>query len=162
MQTHTTDTRKPAFRWLGCRGKAENEQAPVDSRKRMFGSDITNIGFKRSKVESLFDTNLNQDLKVQKQGKFDSLVHDLDRGNSDHDSKQTLKSYQFGPFAPASVSKVGAPENNSGKRVHDWESLASTHRPQYQNQGIISALLQFSEMLLLGPKSLQFENYSFQ
>ncbi|KAK4568563.1 hypothetical protein RGQ29_004111 [Quercus rubra] len=135
-KTHTTDTRKPAFRWLGCRGKAENEQAPVDSRKRMFGSDITNIGFKRSKVESLFDTNLNQDLKVQKQGKFDSLVHDLDRGNSDHDSKQTLKSYQFGPFAPASVSKVGAPENNSGKRVHDWESLASTHRPQYQNQAL--------------------------
>lgn len=162
MQTHTTDTRKPAFRWLGCRGKAENEQAPVDSRKRMFGSDITNIGSKRGKVESLFDTSLNQDLKVQKQGKFDSLVHDLDRGNSEHDSKQTLKSYQFGPFAPASVSKVGAPENNSVKRVHDWESLASTHRPQYQNQGIISALLQFTEMHLLGPESLKFENYSFQ
>lgn len=135
-KTHTTDTRKPAFRWLGCRGKAENEQAPVDSRKRMFGSDITNSGFKRSKVESLFDTNLNQDPKVQKQGKFDSLVHDLDRGNSERDSKQTLKSYQFGPFAPASVSKAGAPENNSVKRVHDWESLASTHRPQYQNQAL--------------------------
>ena len=138
MQTHTTDTRKPAFRWLGCRAKADNEHAPVDSRKRLFGSDITNIGFKRSKVESLFGGNSNQDLKVQRERNYDSLVHDVDRSNSEHDSKQTSKSYQFGPFAPVSVPKVGGPENNSVKRVHDWESLASTHRPQYQNQGIIS------------------------
>uniref|UniRef100_A0A2N9FAK5 E2F/DP family winged-helix DNA-binding domain-containing protein n=1 Tax=Fagus sylvatica TaxID=28930 RepID=A0A2N9FAK5_FAGSY len=137
-KTHTTDTRKPAFRWLGCRAKVDNEHAPVDSRKRMFGSDITNIGFKRSKVESLFGGNSNQDLKVQRERNYDSLVHDVDRSNSEHDSKQTSKSYQFGPFAPVSVPKVGGPENNSVKRVHDWESLASTHRPQYQNQGIIS------------------------
>jgi len=48
--------------------------------------------------------------------------------------KQTSASYQFGPFAPAFVSKAGTSENKV-KQVHDWESLATEHCPQYQNQG---------------------------
>ncbi|KAK2452296.1 E2F transcription factor E2FE [Trifolium repens] len=41
------------------------------------------------------------------------------------------QNYQFGPFASA---KVGTSENKV-KQVHDWESLATEHCPQYQNQG---------------------------
>lgn len=143
MQTHTTDTRKPAFRWLGFRGRAEIGSASNDSRKRMFGSDLTNVTFKRNKVE---DENLNGDLKVQKQMKCDSFADDVDRKNLEHDSKQSSKSYQFGPFAPSSVPKIGVPQDNSVARVEDWEHLASTYRPQYENQGIVSySILQFGE-----------------
>lgn len=145
MQTHTIDTRKPAFRWLGFRGRSDIGSGSNDSRKRMFGSDLTNVSFKRNKV----DENLNGDLKVQKQMKCDTLADEVDRKNLEHDSKQSSKSYQFGPFAPSSVPKIGAPQDNSVARVQDWEQLASTYRPQYENQGIISyAILQCSETLI--------------
>lgn len=134
-KTHTTDTRKPAFRWLGCEGKAELESASNDSRKRMFGSDLTNTTFKSTKVE---DGDLNVNSKVQKQMKCDNLGNEVDRKNFEHDLKPSSKSYQFGPFAPASLPKAGVSRDRSSPQVHDWERLASTYRPQYQNQGIIS------------------------
>lgn len=138
VQTHTSDTRKPAFRWLGCRGKPDNVSVPNDSRKRIFGSDVTNISFKRNKIDSLFDGNSKGDLKLQEQRKYDNLGDEVDRRNLEHELRQSSKSYQFGPFAPTGVAKVGVPESNSAKRVHDWESLASTYSPRYQNEGIIS------------------------
>ncbi|KAB1202422.1 hypothetical protein CJ030_MR8G019494 [Morella rubra] len=134
--THTPETRKPAFRWLGCRGNADNGAASNDSRKRMFGNDVTNISFKRNKVDASFDGNLSGDLKVQKELKHERLVDGVDRSNSNLESKQICKTYQFGPFAPTSMSKVGPPENNGAKRVHEWESLASTYRPEYQNEAL--------------------------
>lgn len=138
VQTHTSDTRKPAFRWLGCRGKADNVSVPNDSRKRVFGTDVTNISFKRNKVDSLFDGNSKGDPKAQNQIKYGNLGDEVERRNLEHDSRQSSKNYQFGPFGPTSVAKVGVPESNNVKRVYDWENLASTYRPQYQNEGIIS------------------------
>uniref|UniRef100_A0A9I9EEI5 Uncharacterized protein n=1 Tax=Cucumis melo TaxID=3656 RepID=A0A9I9EEI5_CUCME len=39
--THTTDTRKPAFRWLGVRGKVKNEPTLLpESKKRAFGTQF--------------------------------------------------------------------------------------------------------------------------
>lgn len=145
MQTHTTDTRKPAFRWLGFGGKSENHGSAHDSvtnelRKRTFGSDVTNISFKRNKMDSSIGGNLNLSFNKQKQVKQESFVHEIDRSTLEEDSKDSHKSYQFGPFAPATISRVGASEINNQKRVHDWESLASTYRPQYQNQGMCHAL----------------------
>ena len=137
VQTHTVDTRKPAFRWLGLRGKSEKGSADAlvlhGSKKRVFGTDVTNNRFKRNKVGSSNDQNLNQCTKMQKQIKVENLVTAADR-NSSEDSKQGSKSYQFGPFAPVNLTKIGNSENNV-KRVHDWESLASTYRPQYHNPG---------------------------
>ncbi|CAI8586887.1 unnamed protein product [Vicia faba] len=48
------------------------------------------------------------------------------------DRKQTLTNYQFGPFAPAFVSKSKTFENTKVKQVHDWESLAIEHSPQQE------------------------------
>ncbi|KAL5544338.1 hypothetical protein UlMin_008122 [Ulmus minor] len=131
-KTHTTDTRKPAFRWLGLGGKPEkvSDQNLVnnESRKRAFGTDVTNISFKRGKVESLSGGNLNLDLTKLKQTKHESLENEVDKSTSEDSSK----SYQFGPFAPVKV----ASENNNPRQVHDWENLASTYRPQYQNQAL--------------------------
>ncbi|XP_017419844.1 E2F transcription factor-like E2FE isoform X2 [Vigna angularis] len=139
-KTHTTNTRKPAFRWLGWRGKAWSESVDLahnsnfnEPGKRKFGTDITNTSFKRSKTDFLLD---GLTCKMQNQQENISYRVQLDRSNFEKDAKQTSKGYQFGPFAPAYVPKVGTSENNSGNQVHDWDSLAQVHRPQYQNQGI--------------------------
>ncbi|XP_057726888.1 E2F transcription factor-like E2FE [Arachis stenosperma] len=129
-KTHTTDTRKPAFRWLGLRGKAPNESIqncsnPNESRKRAFGSDVTNISFERNIVEL-------GDFASKKLKKLDN-GSDIGQANS---FQQASKGFQFGPFAPSYVPKVEIPENNSVKKVHDWDSLAIKHRPQYQNQAL--------------------------
>lgn len=138
MQTHTVDTRKPAFRWLGLGGKSETGPADAlvvlnESKKRAFGTDVTNISFKRNKVDSSNDQSLNRYTKMQKQVKVENLVTVADISGME-DSKQGSKSYQFGPFAPVNLTKIRNAENNE-KRVEDWESLASTYRPQYHNQG---------------------------
>ncbi|XWS52398.1 hypothetical protein CRYUN_Cryun11dG0067100 [Craigia yunnanensis] len=80
-----------AFLILVCGSRSIANEQVHESKKRVFGTDVTNISFKRN------------------------------------------KSYQFGPFAPVNLTKFGNSENNV-KRIHDWESLASTYRPQYYNQ----------------------------
>lgn len=84
----------------------------AESRKRAFGTDVTNICFKRNKTECL---------------------NTADKSSLGNDSEQGSKSYQFGPFAPVTVAK----NENNQTQVHDWESLASTYRPKYHNQGRI-------------------------
>jgi hypothetical protein len=37
MQTHTTNTRKPAFRWLGLKGKTWNEASLYNQNKMSLG-----------------------------------------------------------------------------------------------------------------------------
>ncbi|XP_028781705.1 E2F transcription factor-like E2FE isoform X2 [Neltuma alba] len=140
-KTHTSDTRKPAFRWLGLKGKIENESIhnskPNESRKRIFGNDITNISFKRSKVDSFSSGGSSHNTKILNKVDGDSWLGQADKSHQDQeDSKQSSRSYQFGPFAPAFVPKVSASENNNAKRVHDWDSLATAYRPQYQNQAL--------------------------
>ncbi|CAJ1975208.1 unnamed protein product [Sphenostylis stenocarpa] len=150
-KTHTTNTRKPAFRWLGWRGKAWSESVDLahnsdvkEAGKRKFGTDITNTSFKRSKADLLLDS---RDCKMQNQHENISYRAQTVKSNVEKDAKQTLKGYQFGPFAPAYVSKVGTSENNNGNQVHDWDSLAQVHRPQYQNQDVhnlhVGRLIQF-------------------
>ncbi|EOY20593.1 DP-E2F-like 1 isoform 3 [Theobroma cacao] len=142
-KTHTVDTRKPAFRWLGLSGKSDKGSADAlvlhESRKRAFGTDVTNIISKRNKVDSSNEGNVKQCMKMQKQIKVENLVAVADR-RSWEDSKQGSKSYQFGPFAPVNLSRSGNSENNV-KRVHDWESLASTYRPQYQLHGSVEIMV---------------------
>ncbi|TKY55157.1 E2F transcription factor E2FE [Spatholobus suberectus] len=136
-KTHTTDTRKPAFRWLGPEGKTWSESLHKsnlnESRKRAFGSDITNISFAKNKVELFMNEDLNRNPKKSRM-ENDSGLDRGDENNLKQGTKQTSKSYQFGPFAPACVPKVGASENKNEKRVHDWDSLATAHSPQYQNE----------------------------
>ncbi|KAH1107664.1 hypothetical protein J1N35_011432 [Gossypium stocksii] len=135
-KTHTVDTRKPAFRWLGLKGKSEKGSADAlvlnESKKRVFGTDVTNVSFKKNKVDSSNDQNFNK--SRQKHKKVENLAPADDRSRSE-DSKQASKSYQFGPFAPLNLTRISNSENDA-KPVHDWESLASTYRPQYHNQAL--------------------------
>ncbi|KAJ6672458.1 TRANSCRIPTION FACTOR E2F [Salix viminalis] len=147
-KTHAADTRKPAFRWLGLRGKPENGSgdplAPLESRKRTFGADVTNISFKRSKLDSSVDGGKSQSLKMQKQIKDEKIVTVAERGNVDQDSQQNSGSFQFGPFAPVSMAKVGNSEEEV-TQIYDWEALSSTFRPQYHNQALRDLFFHYTE-----------------
>ncbi|CAL5441306.1 unnamed protein product [Camellia sinensis] len=143
-KTHHPETRKPAFRWLGTRGKSDNGSANTsvlnESKKRIFGTEITNTSFKRTKVVSTIDENSNQITKTHLQMlvKCEDLENEVDKSNFKQDLRHSSKNFQFGPFAPVTVhvSKFGATQNSTVKQVHDWESLASTYRPQYHNQAL--------------------------
>lgn len=142
VQTHHPETRKPAFRWLGVKDKSEHGADPLaldGSKKRGFGVDLTNMTIKRSKLELMVDGSLAQGMKVQHQTqvKREALEDEVHRPKPQLDSRTSMKSYRFGPFAPVNVPQVAASEDNTAKRSHDWESLAATYRPQYHNQGFL-------------------------
>ncbi|KAL9372627.1 hypothetical protein Peur_034871 [Populus x canadensis] len=147
-KTHTADTRKPAFRWLGLRGKSENGSgdplAPFESRKRTFGADVTNICSKRNKTDSSVDGDKSKNLKMQKQIKDENIVTVVQRGNIDQDSQQNSGSFQFGPFAPVSIARVGNSEEKV-TQIYDWEGLSSTFRPQYHNQALRDLFFHYTE-----------------
>lgn len=152
-KTHHPETRKPAFRWLGTRGKSDNGSANTsvlnESKKRIFGTEITNTSFKRTKVVSTIDENSNQITKTHLQMlvKCEDLENEVDKSNFEQDLRHSSKNFQFGPFAPVtvSVSKFGATQNSTVKQVHDWESLASTYRPQYHNQALRDLFVHYVE-----------------
>ncbi|XP_061369625.1 E2F transcription factor-like E2FE [Gastrolobium bilobum] len=151
-KTHTRDTRKPAFRWLGLKAKTLSESVESahnsninESRRRMFGNDITNISFKRNEVDLFMNGDIYQHSKVKNKQQNHSCLAQPKKSDSQQDAKQTSRSYQFGPFAPDSVPKVGASKDNSVKRVHDWDSLATLHRPQYQNQAVRDVFSHYME-----------------
>lgn len=140
LQTHHPDTRKPAFRWLGIKGKSEICADPMAlhvSKKRAFGTELTNTMIKRSKVITKLDGDLGQASKAQFQPqiKCEPMEDEVPRSKFQVDAKTGVKSYQFGPFAPVNVSTLGVSEDNKAKSSHNWESLATTYRPQYHNQG---------------------------
>lgn len=147
MQTHTADTRKPAYKWLGLRGKDAASSASDESRKRAFGTDITNVSSKRGKVESSTTGKLEAQIQKQHESTVrqrESIVRTVDRNNSE-DSREGTKSYQFGPFAPVTIARAG---NFNMKKV-DWDNFSSTYRPQYQNQGNILCFSLMSTNLFL-------------
>ncbi|XP_057491312.1 E2F transcription factor-like E2FF isoform X1 [Actinidia eriantha] len=118
-KTHHPESRKPAFRWLGLKGSSKNGPATAldlnESKKRVFGTDITNTLPKKYKADSSLDWNSNQ--KEQK-------------------GKHSSKGFVFGPFTPAKVAEGGDPENKNVSRAQDLEDLASSYRPQYRNQAL--------------------------
>lgn len=146
MQTHHPETRKPAFRWLGLKGKSENQAANASednlgcnqSRKRVFGTELTNTTTKRCKVDKLTDASGDSmKSKLAAQVKCDDLENEFDRPKQDLGSRTNKKSYQFGPFAPVTVPKFEASESGERRKmIRELESLASTYHPQYHNQGI--------------------------
>ncbi|XP_024976361.1 E2F transcription factor-like E2FE [Cynara cardunculus var. scolymus] len=135
---HHPETRKPAFRWLGMRGRTDSETGTSnalvhkESKKRTFGTELTNICFKRNKLVSPIDVGINEDIKpLDPQGGSQPVKCNTDRCNSDQVPEQ------FGPSVPPiCLPKSCDEESNEVKKSHDWESLASTYRPQYHNQAL--------------------------
>ncbi|CAH2064922.1 unnamed protein product [Thlaspi arvense] len=129
-KTHTLDSRKPAFKWLGYNGEPtftlSNDLIQAESRKRVFGTDLTNVSVKRSKT--------HEKLKMKKHAVAESSYNN--KSFDAHESRHGSRGYQFGPFAPATTGayhQTAALEDNS-TRAFDVENLVSDHRPSYQNQ----------------------------
>ncbi|XP_042498510.1 E2F transcription factor-like E2FE isoform X2 [Macadamia integrifolia] len=139
-KTHHVESRKPAFRWLGTRGQLGNGSGGSfdlkDTRKRQFGTEITNNNFKRNKVNSLMDEKAKLKPNLQMQLKHDNLTNDMGRNQIEQQTKQSSQGFVFGPFSPVVMPKVGEASKNNVKRVQNWESLASSYRPQYHNQAL--------------------------
>lgn len=120
LQTRHMESGKPAYRWLGWRGKVKSELDTAsdlsEPKKRVFGSDITNYNSKRSKVDSVVGDSNSDEKEVKQHAKH--------------------KGIDFGPFAPVSMFKAEDERGKLVRQVQEWENLASTYRPQYYNQGI--------------------------
>lgn len=137
LQTHHPDTRKPAFRWLGwrgSRGKAHPNAELNESKKRAFGTDITNYS-KKNKMDSLTDQKLSKEFVKSISNTRDDLENSYNKGETEHNGENVSKGYVFGPFAPISLPRETNCEQKKVRTDHDWQSLAATHRPEYVNQG---------------------------
>ncbi|XP_058081436.1 E2F transcription factor-like E2FE isoform X2 [Magnolia sinica] len=141
-KTHQTDTRKPAFRWLGIEGKPNAAAAfstkslySDQPKKREFGTEITNIDFKRSKVISeVGEKHIRMQMKFEDPSAERNCIQMQEK-------QQSSKGYVFGPFRP-----VGLQETEKGKkRDQDWDSLAATFRPQYHNQALSELFAHYTE-----------------
>ncbi|KAF8641713.1 hypothetical protein HU200_067736 [Digitaria exilis] len=129
------DTRKPAFRWLGqAKRKQENDfmvaQPPARPSKRAFGTDLTNIDNKRGRFDST--TENKPKLMLGAGNIVKSFERQLGQGNKND--------FVYGPFHPAVAKKQEtgdhAVKQQERKSIEDWENLAVSFRPQYQNQAL--------------------------
>ncbi|KAL0651957.1 hypothetical protein Bca4012_094648 [Brassica carinata] len=129
-KTHNLDSRKPAFKWLGYNGEPtftlSSDLMQAESKKRVFGTDLTNVSVKRSRTH---ESATERRIKMKQQAIADSSY------NQSSDDAHESRGYEFGPFAPAAGGTYPAArlEDNS-KRAFDVENLVSEYRPSYQNQ----------------------------
>ncbi|XAR71200.1 hypothetical protein NMG60_11028359 [Bertholletia excelsa] len=133
-KTHHPENRKPAFRWLGTKGKSKNQNATAlevnEPKKRIFGADITNTISKKYKP----DWNSNQKIEMLMHMKHNS-EHKHDMDSCEQQAGHSSKGFVFGPFAPAITPKIVGSESKNVRRVQDLEDLAS-YRPHYKNQAL--------------------------
>lgn len=93
-----------------------------EPKKRVFGTEITNLRTKRNKTE--YSSNSKQ-IEFKK----------CDEENTEQQLKPTANRYVFGPFSPTGASSKKNNNNGGGRRLQDLEALASTYKPQYCNPG---------------------------
>lgn len=139
-KTQQVDTRKPAFRWLGTARKLKAENGvtiavppprKIVSNKRAFGTELTNIDMNRSRL----DSTIQKKAKLA-QGGGDILKNcklDVQRQLGQGDKS----GFVYGPFHPSGARKQELDDCNKARQrdgAQDWESLADSFRPQYQNQ----------------------------
>ncbi|KAG2329661.1 hypothetical protein Bca52824_000841 [Brassica carinata] len=128
-KTHTLDSRKPAFKWLGYNGEptftlSSDLMMQTEPKKRVFGTDLTNVSVKRSRTHE----NATERRMKMKQ----HMIADSSYNQSSDDG---LRGYEFGPFAPATGGTFpAAPLEDNSRRAFDVENLVSDYRPSYQNQ----------------------------
>ncbi|KAI3686466.1 hypothetical protein L1987_80144 [Smallanthus sonchifolius] len=128
-KTHHPETRKPAFRWLGmknqtnCQTGKPNAVAHNESKKRAFGTELTNICFKRNKLD-------DQEVKLT----------DLQGQRQPVKPNTTVRNSNQGPdpfgHSDLSVPKSCDGESNKVNKTQDLENLASNYQPQYHNQAL--------------------------
>ncbi|KAG8384771.1 hypothetical protein BUALT_Bualt04G0153200 [Buddleja alternifolia] len=129
---------KPAFRWIGmnrsCTYGSSTALDVKNSKRRVFGTEITNTMVKRCNTNSSIDwknKNVNKEKCLEDKSK--SVKDDLP---TEQHQKCGSKDFVFGPFAPPNVINSEARENQNEMQIQDWENLSSVYRPQYRNQAV--------------------------
>ncbi|CAH8337219.1 unnamed protein product [Eruca vesicaria subsp. sativa] len=125
-KTHTLDSRKPAFKWLGYNCEPtftlSSDLMQAESKKRVFGTDLTNVSVKRTKTHEHATER-----RMKKHAVAESSY------NQTFDAHGS-RGYEFGPFSPATGTYPTASLEDNSKRAFDVENLVSDYRPSYQNQ----------------------------
>ncbi|CAN6214390.1 unnamed protein product [Urochloa humidicola] len=132
---HQGDTRKPTYRWLGqAKPKQENNVGnalpPARPNKRAFGTDLTNVDSKRDRLDTTTET------KAKVMQGAGNIVKTFERQLG----QGSRSDFVYGPFHPAVAKKQETDDHTvkqkERKTIQDWENLAVSFRPQYQNQAL--------------------------
>ena len=147
VQTQSSESRKPAFRWIGLSMKSmPAEVIPADKHcKRAFGTDMTNKELKKCRFESLpLEGKQKKTAAVVKKKSEDLKECNLTA------RRQLLgrsTGYAFGPFCPNNQRSMASQEDDEVKTDLDWEAMAASFNPRYHNQG--KQKPQFNNMIKL-------------
>jgi transcription factor E2F7/8 len=99
------------------------------SNKRAFGTDLTNIDTKRGKMDPV----------MEHKGKLLQSSSNIVKAFEGQLGQGSRSDFVYGPFHPAGAKKQEVGEHlvreNERKSIQDWENLAVSFCPQYQNQG---------------------------
>ncbi|KAF6162735.1 hypothetical protein GIB67_029004 [Kingdonia uniflora] len=118
QKTHHTENRKPAFRWLGFSGcsyeKTFMVTEPLESKKRAFGADITNVDCKRNKMTNL--TEVSGYGVLGKRSRCLSLIQATSEGHEQgvvddrdtlmHDVRDLLSIYSSNPTTSYYITAI--------------------------------------------------------
>ncbi|GER29446.1 E2F transcription factor-like protein [Striga asiatica] len=148
-KTRDVDSGKPAFRWIGMgRDRAHGSSISLDvknSKRRVFGDDITNTLVKRSNTNASFAWKLNDSVN---KGNCSKDKHKLKGANDGSPTQQlqknSQKSFVFGPFTPNAATSADHGNRNSG-RIQDQESLPFASQPKYSNRAIYELFQHYAE-----------------
>ncbi|KAI3452372.1 hypothetical protein Pfo_009037 [Paulownia fortunei] len=146
-KTRDPESGKPAFRWIGMeRSCGHGSSIALDvknSKRREFGTEITNTMLKRCNTNSSIEWKLNEKVNVGKCSK-DKLKSVKDELSTEQHQKYGSKDFVFGPFTPK-VTNSEAHENKNGGQIQDWENLFCAYQPQYCNQAISDLFHHYAE-----------------
>lgn len=117
---------EPALRRLVIKQNSSIGSDSYDTRRRVFGSEITNTASKRFKDNSLSKCRSSENVIMPTYAKQHNVQKENDENSMKQQQRHLSKSFVFGPFTPASVRNLDAPENKKVKRVQDWEQPTST------------------------------------
>ncbi|WOH04705.1 hypothetical protein DCAR_0624117 [Daucus carota subsp. sativus] len=142
QKTYQPETKRFVFRWIGLR--EEDEMATINdpvlkTKRRTIENEPTNTSVKRhmgdhesSKATTSQTVVAPSQTPREVRSSKKVVENDLEKG-----SIPDMEKHRYGPFSPTIVSQDKTKGKNNGTQIQDWESLASTHRPQYhQHQGI--------------------------
>ncbi|KAK1383733.1 hypothetical protein POM88_021468 [Heracleum sosnowskyi] len=139
---------QPAFRRLVLKQNSssalETGSGSYDTKRRVFGTEITNTASKRFKEKSLSSCRSSENVSMPTYDKQHNVKTENDENSMKQHQRYQSKGFVFGPFTPASVRDLDAPENKKVKRIQNWEQLASTYFP-YQNQAVSDLFTHYAD-----------------
>ncbi|XP_042418977.1 E2F transcription factor-like E2FE isoform X1 [Zingiber officinale] len=139
------ESRKPAFRWLGTSGKSKMDPSVTvvaskianQSNKRAFGTEVTNVELKRSRLSPKASKKPSNYARLWNQ--------DLKECNLTAQKQLSMKGgFVFGPFFPAGATKE-VTEEKGGKTAQGLEGFACSSRPQYHNEALSELFSHYME-----------------